>query len=189
MSNYVVIDGDRYDFKNVSKITEDSCSVCALKNFCNIEDTPCSVFNPSETVPNQSQYAFVKHVKFQNNGKEIIKNKVMTKYIDKDAVVAKIKELIRANELYLSKPETDEIKFQKTGAYSVLNDLLHSLDTFEVKEVNLEKEIEEQITQYYNDCEQKLKEMDDNDNDFSFMTLDNFAKHFFELGLKAQKGE
>jgi hypothetical protein len=28
--------------------------------------------------------------------------------------------------------------------------------------------------------------MDDNDNDFSFMTLDNFAKHFFELG-KAQK--
>jgi len=53
----------------------------------------------------------------------------------------------------------------------------------------LEKEIEEQITQYYNDCEQKLKEMDDNDNDFSFMTLDNFAKHFFELGLKAQKGE
>ena len=62
MSNYVVIDGDRYDFKNVSKITEDSCSVCALKNFCAIEDTPCSVFNASKIVPT-SQYAFVKHVK------------------------------------------------------------------------------------------------------------------------------
>ena len=61
----------------------------------------------------------------------------MAQYIDKAALVAEIKELIRANELYLSKPETDEIKFQKTGAYSVLNDLLHSIDTIEVKEVDL----------------------------------------------------
>lgn len=94
--------------------------------------------------------------------------------IDKAAVVAEIKELIRANELYLSKPETDEIKFQKTGAYSVLNDLLHSLDTIKVKEAGLEKEIElvkgdyEQVDVAWN-------------NDFDYI-----ARHFFELGLKTQ---
>lgn len=71
MRNYVVIDGDRYDFKNVSKITEDSCSVCALKNFCYTEDTPCSVFNSSNIVANVSQYAFVKHVKISNSGKKL----------------------------------------------------------------------------------------------------------------------
>ena len=59
----------------------------------------------------------------------------MTQYVDKAAVVAEIKGLIRANELYLSEPATDEVRFQKTGAYSVLNDLLHFLDTLEVKEV------------------------------------------------------
>ena len=53
--------------------------------------------------------------------------------IDKAVVVAETKRLIRANELYLSEPETDEVRFQKTGAYSVLNDLLHFLDTIEVR--------------------------------------------------------
>ena len=59
----------------------------------------------------------------------------MTQYIDKSALVAEMKGLIRANELYLSESETDEIRFQKAGAYSILNDLLHFLDTLEVKEV------------------------------------------------------
>ena len=63
----------------------------------------------------------------------------MTQYIDKAAVVAEIKGLVRANELYLSEPTSDEVRFQKTAAYSVLNDLLHFIDTLEVKEVDLEK--------------------------------------------------
>ena len=58
--------------------------------------------------------------------------------IDKAVVVAKIKGLIRANELYLSNPETDEARFQKVGAYSVLNDLLHFINTLEAKGVDLE---------------------------------------------------
>ena len=62
-------------------------------------------------------------------------------------------------------------------------------DTLEVKEVDLEKEIKEQSDKYYSQCEKKLQEMDDNDKDLSFLSLDNFAKYFFELGLKAQKGE
>ena len=62
----------------------------------------------------------------------------MNQYIDKAAITAEIKRLIQANELYLSEPKTDEIRLQKASAYSVLNDLLHFLDTIEVKEVDLE---------------------------------------------------
>ncbi len=97
----------------------------------------------------------------------------MEQYIPKAALVAEIKRLIRANELYLSEPETDEIRFQKVGAYSVLNDLLHSIDTLEVKEVDLEKEIKRWKNEH------GVYGMDDLD----FI----FAKHFYELGLKAQK--
>jgi len=63
----------------------------------------------------------------------------MKELIDKVAVVAEIKRLIQANELYLSEPKTDEIRFQKVGAYSVLNDLLHFLDTLEVEKVVAEQ--------------------------------------------------
>lgn len=67
--------------------------------------------------------------------------------IDKDALIAEIKRLIRANELYLSESYTDEIRFQKVGAYSALNDLLHFLDTLEVNEVDIEKKKMEWIEQ------------------------------------------
>ena len=59
--------------------------------------------------------------------------------IDKATVIAKIKGLIQANNLYLSESKTDEIRFQKVGAYSVLNDLLHFLDTIETKEIETAK--------------------------------------------------
>lgn len=98
----------------------------------------------------------------------------MAQYIDKAAVVAEIKGLIRANELYLSEPATNEVRFQKTGAYSVCNDFLHFLDTLEVKEVDL-------------DFEQELYKAFGQVKDFTLGM--RIAKHFFELGLKAQKGK
>ena len=58
--------------------------------------------------------------------------------IDKAALVAEIKKLIRENELYLFDNASDAVRLQKTGAYSVLNDLLHFIDTLEVKEVQEE---------------------------------------------------
>jgi len=111
----------------------------------------------------------------------------MKKYINKDILVAEIEKIKSyiGSDKYLS----DFEKGCNFGREDVCDSLLNFINTIEVKEVDLCKEIEEQITKYYNDCEQKLKEMDDNDNDFSFMTLDNFAKYFFELGLKAQKEE
>ena len=110
----------------------------------------------------------------------------MAQYIDKDALIAEIKKIKSyiGSDKYLS----DFEKGCNFGREDVCDSLLNFIDNLEVKEVDLEKEIKEQINKYYDDCEQKLKEMDDNDNDFSFITLDNFAKHFFELGLKAQKG-
>ena len=72
----------------------------------------------------------------------------MARYIDKDALVAEIKRLIRKNELYLDDNVPDTVRFQKTGAYSVLNDLLHFLDTIEVKEIQEEPYITSKTGRY-----------------------------------------
>ena len=113
----------------------------------------------------------------------------MAQYIKKSAIVAEIERRNVICKKVALDLRTQENKDYYQGKAEAYKEVLDILDTLEVKEVDLCKEIEEQITKYYNDCEQKLKEMDDNDNDFSFMTLDNFAKYFFELGLKAQKEE
>ena len=104
----------------------------------------------------------------------------MAQYIDKDALVAEIERL---KTIY-----KDDENIRHVAKYNILVDFLYFINTLEVKEVDLEKEIKEQTDKYYSQCEKKLQEMCD-DNDISFLTLDNFARHFFELGLKAQKGE
>ena len=53
--------------------------------------------------------------------------------------------------------------------------ILYLLDTLEVKEVDLEKEIKKYIK--------------DNICGYCVPGVEETAKHFFELGLKAQKGE
>ena len=70
------------------------------------------------------------------------------KLIDKDALVAEIKRLIRKNELYLDDNVPDTVRFQKTGAYSVLCDLRHFLDTIEVKEIQEEPYIASKTGRY-----------------------------------------
>ena len=93
------------------------------------------------------------------------------KLIDKDALVAEIDRIVdvlERNSGYGIFIENQMVICEK---------ILSFLDTLEVKEVNLEKEIElvkgdyEQVDVAWN-------------NDFDFI-----AEHFFELGLKAQKGE
>lgn len=98
----------------------------------------------------------------------------MAHYIDKDSVVAEIEKL------------RDEAKIHSSdfscGRLSICKELMNFLDTLEVKEVDLEKEIQQHI----NDC-----------LDIKFPTTDikmiakdveYTARKFFELGLKA-KGE
>ena len=111
----------------------------------------------------------------------------MEQYIIKDAVVAKIKKLIRENELYLSENASDVVRFQKTSAYSVLNNLLHFIDTLEVKEVDLEKHLKEDIEDVLFDLNGVAVK-----GATYYLTVEDvkdIAKHFFELGLKTQKRE
>ena len=95
----------------------------------------------------------------------------MKQYIDKAALVAEIE---RRRKL-ISDPILSHEDLM-IGEENALFNLLSFINTLEVKEVDLEKEIElvkgdyEQVDVAWN-------------NDFDFI-----AKHFFELGLKAQKG-
>lgn len=105
----------------------------------------------------------------------------MANLIDKSALVAEIEKLIE-------KAKAERVLYPKTilSAKNYLliedyNKLLSFINSLEVKEVDLEKEIElvkgdyEQVDVAWN-------------NDFDFI-----ARHFFELGMavsnKAQKGE
>lgn len=105
--------------------------------------------------------------------------------IDKSAVVAGIEGKINK---YTKRGEESDAKRDGYGMYwsgvlSCLNEVRSFLDTLEVKEVDLEQEIQQHI----NDC-----------LDIKFPTTDikmiakdveYTARKFFELGLKAQKGE
>ena len=103
----------------------------------------------------------------------------MEQYIPNSVVLAEIERLIKKNELYLDGNVSDAVRYQKIGAYSVLCDLRHFLDTLEVKEVDLEKEIQRQYNVHKNPDNSIVK-------DCVIMTKDGFeyfAKHFFELGI------
>lgn len=120
----------------------------------------------------------------------------MEQYISKSAVVAEIEKIIA--------DETESIKsfehgknvseVQRSNArIGVLTHLCSLLDTLETKEVDLESLVEDFCYEYDNRKE-KWYELCPNDRKLlSNPTLANFAmsiaKHFYELGLKAKKGE
>ena len=99
------------------------------------------------------------------------------KLIDKDAVLAIIEK-----ELSYYKDLEDRGILSEAGiaAYRVIRLLKSDIDSLEVKEVDLEKELDSMITP-----ELKLHK--------ALPSLFDVAKHFFELGMavnnKAQKGE
>ena len=97
----------------------------------------------------------------------------MEQYISKAAVVAEI-ERLKADALQKKgqcKRSGLEKIMHQIGAY---NKILSFLDNLEVKEVDLEKEWKE----YF-----KYR------GDVATVNIKHLAKHFFELGLKVQKGE
>ena len=96
----------------------------------------------------------------------------MAQYINKSALVAVIKKRIKTLDEILSKrpiswPTLEKLIEENKKVLSFLN-------TLEVKEVDLEKE-----------CAKYFEENDLCVHDDYI----KFAIHFFELGLKAQKGE
>ena len=91
----------------------------------------------------------------------------MEKYIPKSAIVAEIEKLYKENYKFLPSDIAESVVDFK-------DDLLMVLDTLEVKEMDLEKEMG--------------KYLDVNNIEYGFQVkLFDFAKHFFELGLKTQK--
>ena len=112
----------------------------------------------------------------------------MAHLIDKDALIAEIKERIKTyNKGYANGDDS------RADALEVL---LHNIDTLEVKEVDLEH-LEQEVKDFcyeYDDRKEKWYELCPNDRKLLYNpTWANFAmsiaKHFFELGLKAQKVE
>ena len=95
----------------------------------------------------------------------------MKKYIDKAKVVAEIESLFK-------KAEKSSGEYQN-GAIHTLITLKDKLDTIEVKDVDLKKEFDDYTKNIlFSDIQYE-----------PFTHLYNCAKHFFELGLKTQKGE
>ena len=118
----------------------------------------------------------------------------MEQYIPKSALVAEIErrlnyrvESLKAiNDGTYWKEDQSEDKFNESLARCTFNaaknelfELKCFLDTLEVKEVDLEKEIDDAFLE--NKCN-----ITDNVSLAEFVRI---AKHFFELGIKAQKGE
>lgn len=99
------------------------------------------------------------------------------KLIDKDAVVAVIDEIVRGLQKNCNpNPMGNMYECLAAAQIEVVNLIKDSLDTIEVKEVDLDEEIEKCLKQYHMIAVGKEE-------------FEPIAKHFFELGLKAQKGE
>ena len=93
--------------------------------------------------------------------------------IDKAAVVAEIERMF--NEVKESTRESD------TGTFYAMKHLRSFLDTLKVKEVDLEKEIDKMWNPRFSLGWDDKSLLSINHKGFKII-----AKHFFELGLKAQ---
>ena len=110
------------------------------------------------------------------------------KYIDAEELRTKVNELRQDWLSGSTGLEVGEAGAELGAAESILDSFDDIIDFFQQQpEVDLEKEIEEQINMYHNECEKKLNQMSDDDTDIGFLTLNNFARHFYELGLNARK--
>ena len=110
----------------------------------------------------------------------------MSNLIDKDALVAEIDRRMSVFYEEKSQKEATQIDRLSLGArIAMLEELKVFINTLEVKEVDLEKEIQRQYNVHKNPDNRIVK-------DCVIMTKDGFeyfAKHFFDIGVKAQKGE
>ena len=107
----------------------------------------------------------------------------MNQYIDKAAVVAEIERRIEEGEEVIKQMPSSAI----IGLVQAYKNILSFLDTLEVKEVDLKKEINNYIKENFFGSQtigffanRTEGELDDQD-------IALCAKHFFELGLNARK--
>ena len=106
------------------------------------------------------------------------------KLIDKDALVAEIESKKKYAQTLGDNAINNSMQQFYDGMKQGCVDILSTIDTIEVKEVDLEKEIKEEYL--------KRRCYGGKDNMIVILSEPKFntiAKHFFELGLKAQKKE
>lgn len=103
----------------------------------------------------------------------------MTQYIDKNTLMAAIEKL----QLCTMDEHMDYYSTEAKGEYNAFSKLKSFLNVIEVKEVDLDREIETYLKECLN--------IKFPTTDIELIKKDAIctAKHFFELGLKAQKGE
>lgn len=104
--------------------------------------------------------------------------------IDKSALVAEIEKRIKKYAT-IDVGNSSELDALYGAKCKALMEILSFLDTIETKEVDLEKELDKYTTNNFwalegNSESPYLVEKDD---------MLKIAKHFYKLGLKAQKGE
>ena len=105
----------------------------------------------------------------------------MGKYIPKSALVAEIEKIEKALKNACEPNPFGNMEECMTAAeLEVLDVVKETINTFEViKEVNLEKEIAKYLGDDWVQDTPKEVQLD----------MIGYARHFFELGLNAQKGE
>lgn len=97
----------------------------------------------------------------------------MKQYIDKSALVAEIDRRNVICKKVALDLRTQENKDYYQGKAEAYKEMLDILNTLEVKEADLEDDVD--------------KILEANNWNFDKIDFYQFAKHFFELGLKAQK--
>lgn len=111
----------------------------------------------------------------------------MAHLVDKDRIVAEIEKWQdEIKKGIFSIPLTGSDRAYAALEYEILGKVKSFIDTLEVKEVDLEKEMQAFAKLYL----EPLKISDSNIGiSITMSQLYSCAKHFFALGLKAQKGE
>lgn len=102
----------------------------------------------------------------------------MAQYISLDDLLEEIDNLVDKGNY---KDVYD--RFFARGINSALDTLKERINTLEVREINLEKELS------YEDYKSFFEKYPNLSEDWGFDESWVFAKYFFELGLKAKKGE
>ena len=110
----------------------------------------------------------------------------MVHYISKDALVAEIEKRIK--EISKECEESKTIQFTLIGKINALENLLPFLNTLEVKEVDLDKEISNYLDNHNLNIQDGGRIVFNNGDTPNFLCdFRDIAKHFFELGLKAKR--
>ena len=112
----------------------------------------------------------------------------MKHLIDKAAVLAKIRKYINNAETYLKyhHNRNDKSVYAFEQEKLAMCELLSSLDTLEVKEVDLDFQMfAKEMDTVFNLPSSETKNTEEEPLNWEYA----IAKHFFELGLKTQKGE